>query len=79
MANRFKLDWIRAQYAGRIDATLEKLYGQPVQLELALAQRDSARPGLTSAPIASGESAAAPSPAELADAATPRRRLSATG
>lgn len=40
VANRFKLDWVRAQYAGRIAATLEKLYGQPVQLELALAQRE---------------------------------------
>jgi len=41
VANRFKLDWVRAQYAGRIAATLEKLYGQPVQLELALAQRET--------------------------------------
>jgi chromosomal replication initiator protein len=40
VANRFKLDWIRAQYAGRIASTLEKLYGQPVQLELALALRE---------------------------------------
>ncbi len=41
VANRFKLDWIRAQYAGRITALLEGLYGQPVTLELALAQRES--------------------------------------
>ncbi len=41
VANRFKLDWIRAQYAGRISAMLESLYGQPVALELALAQRES--------------------------------------
>src|SRR3569833_4478902 len=41
VANRFKLDWVRAQYSGRIAAMLEKLYGQPVQLELALAPRDS--------------------------------------
>jgi chromosomal replication initiator protein len=40
VANRFKLDWVRAQYAGRIGNLLEKLYGQPVQLELALALRD---------------------------------------
>jgi chromosomal replication initiator protein len=40
VANRFKLDWIRAQYAGRVAAMLEKLYGQPVQLELALALRE---------------------------------------
>jgi len=41
VANRFKLDWVRAQYSGRIAGLLEKLYGQPVQLELALAQRES--------------------------------------
>ena len=41
VANRFKLDWIRAQYAGRISAMLEALYGQPVTLELALAHRES--------------------------------------
>jgi len=41
VANRFKLDWIRAQYAGRITALLEGLYGQPVTLELALAQRET--------------------------------------
>ncbi|MDP1968102.1 MAG: DnaA/Hda family protein, partial [Burkholderiaceae bacterium] len=40
VANRFKLDWIRAQYAGRISGLLEKLYGQPVSLELALAPRE---------------------------------------
>ncbi|QNP58473.1 chromosomal replication initiator protein DnaA [Paenacidovorax monticola] len=41
VANRFKLDWIRAQYAGRISALLEALYGQPITLELALAQREA--------------------------------------
>jgi chromosomal replication initiator protein len=40
VANRFKLDWVRAQYAGRIAALLEKLYGQPVQLELAITPRE---------------------------------------
>jgi chromosomal replication initiator protein len=41
VANRFKLDWIRAQYAGRIAALLEALYGQSVTLELAIAQRET--------------------------------------
>lgn len=41
VANRFKLDWVRAQYAGRIAAVLEKLYGQPVQLELAITPRET--------------------------------------
>ena len=35
--NRFKLDWIRTQYAGRIEATLTELAGHPVRLELSLA------------------------------------------
>ncbi len=41
IANRFKMDWIRTQYAGRIARTLESIYGQPVQLELALTPRES--------------------------------------
>ncbi|HUG25029.1 chromosomal replication initiator protein DnaA [Piscinibacter sp.] len=40
--NRFKLDWIRNQYAGRIEAVLTELAGKPVRLEIALAQRDGA-------------------------------------
>jgi chromosomal replication initiator protein len=42
VVNRFKLDWIRAQYSARITALLEKVYGQPMQLELALAPRENA-------------------------------------
>ena len=42
VANRFKLDWVRAQYAGRIAGMLEKMYGQPVQLELAITPRENA-------------------------------------
>ena len=41
VGNRFKLDWIRAQYAGRISALLEKFSGQKVPLELALAIREA--------------------------------------
>ncbi len=60
VANRFKLDWIRAQYAGRISALLEALYGQPVALELALAQRESVtrtyvRPTVPSEPAPNAE------------------------
>jgi chromosomal replication initiator protein len=40
--NRFKLDWIRNQYARRIEAVLSQIAGKPVRLEIALAQRDSA-------------------------------------
>ncbi|TSE20970.1 Chromosomal replication initiator protein DnaA [Tepidimonas alkaliphilus] len=41
VANRFKLDWVRAQYAGRISAALQELAGQPVALELVLAPREA--------------------------------------
>ena len=44
VANRFKLDWIRAQYSSKIVAVLEKLSGQAISLELALAPRES-QPG----------------------------------
>ena len=37
--NRFKLDWIRTQYAGRIEAVLSDVAGKPVRLVLALAPR----------------------------------------
>ncbi|HLL17900.1 MAG TPA: chromosomal replication initiator protein DnaA [Rubrivivax sp.] len=37
--NRFKLEWIRSQYAGRIESVLADLAGHPVRLELSLAPR----------------------------------------
>ena len=40
VANRFKLDWVRAQYSQRISAVLEKTYGQPVAFELVLTPRE---------------------------------------
>jgi chromosomal replication initiator protein len=40
VANRFKLDWVRAQYSARIAALLEVMYGQPVKIELVLATRE---------------------------------------
>ena len=46
--NRFKLDWIRNQYAGRIEEVLSELAGKPVRFELTLAPREvatSPRPG----------------------------------
>lgn len=36
VANRFKLDWIRAQYAARIAALLHQHFGHAIQLELAI-------------------------------------------
>ncbi|MFZ9656912.1 MAG: DnaA N-terminal domain-containing protein, partial [Limnohabitans sp.] len=39
VGNRFKLDWIRAQYVQRMVQLLSQMNGQPVQVELVLAQR----------------------------------------
>src|SRR4051812_45211889 len=65
VANRFKLDWVRAQYSGKIASMLEKLYGQPVQLELALAVREPPARNFTAA--ANSEMRSAPEPADIAD------------
>jgi chromosomal replication initiator protein len=63
--NRFKLDWIRSQYAGRIEAVLSDLAGHPVRLDLQLAPRElpMVRPPAGAAAPANDEPAAAgPSP-----------------
>jgi chromosomal replication initiator protein len=41
VGNRFKLDWIRAQYVQRMVQMLGQMNGQPVQVELVLAQRET--------------------------------------
>jgi len=41
VANRFKLDWVRSQYSKRIAALLEQFAGQPIELELAIAARET--------------------------------------
>ena len=49
--NRFKLDWIRTQYAGRIENALTEIAGKPVRLDITLAARDGAiRPVTTLSP-----------------------------
>ena len=40
--NRFKLDWIKAQYAGRIESVLTEIAGSPVRFDVALAAREAA-------------------------------------
>ena len=87
--NRFKLDWIRNQYAARIESVLSELAGRPVRLDLALAPREptpvpAARPGNNGAdrPLPGGNAGnadlaaagrAEPAPAVL----LPRHRLNA--
>ncbi len=80
VGNRFKLDWIRAQYASRISALLESVHGAPVTLELALAPREApARAMPANRPVF--DAPADPVFGELADvapaepASTPKTRL----
>jgi len=75
VANRFKLDWIRAQYAGRLAAMLERLQGHPVQIELAITPRESAVKAVRQSTPSSMERM--PEPVEVADdsANTFRSRL----
>ncbi len=69
VANRFKLDWIRAQYAGKISGMLEKIYGQPVHLELALAPRETTARPLSTPSMA--EIGPAPEPSDLGEDPNP--------
>ena len=59
VANRFKLDWIRAQYGNRIASLLARFSGQSIPMELALAPRESsvknASPNLSVEPISMEE------------------------
>ena len=52
--NRFKLDWIRNQYAGRIEAVLSELAGKPVRLDMTLAPRDAPTPSANGSPASHG-------------------------
>ena len=69
VANRFKLDWIRAQYSLRITSLLEAMSGQPVQLELALALRES--PSRQEPSKVSMEGALAEEPIEMGEDKSP--------
>ena len=42
VANRFKLEWVRTQYAARIGALLQQISGQPVVVELVIGSREPA-------------------------------------
>lgn len=52
--NRFKLDWIRSQYASRIEDVLTRLAGQPVSLQLHLALAPSRPAAVVAAPALAG-------------------------
>jgi chromosomal replication initiator protein len=58
--NHFKRDWIRRQYAARIEAILTELAGRPTRLELALAARDTGNAPIAVPPSALSNAAHAP-------------------
>ena len=53
--NRFKLDWIRNQYAGRIETVLSEIAGKPVRLDVTLARDNGTRPVLSTGNAAVGD------------------------
>ncbi len=71
--NRFKLDWIRSQYAARIESVLTGLAGRPVRLDLQLAPRDAAPNTASAQPAVCGPQWQRCAPAPLA--AAPRLPL----
>lgn len=80
--NRFKLDWIRNQYAGRIESVLSEIAGRAVRFELTLAPREAsadARNGsVVVSPTPPGTGGPAPLPAAASTAQAsgmPRHRL----
>ncbi|MFO1265117.1 MAG: chromosomal replication initiator protein DnaA [Rhodoferax sp.] len=79
VANRFKLDWIRAQYSGRIAALLERMYGQPVTVELAITPKEvpvRAAPKLQAAEFSPEEETVLPG--ESASGVLPKNRINST-
>ena len=79
VGNRFKLDWIRAQYGARIAGILESLHGQRVDVELALAPRATpVKPTLPEFPSPAEVASTAP-PAEPMAAPAPDEEASASG
>ena len=71
--NHFKRDWIRRQYAARIETILTELSGRPTRLELALAAREPSGAPVAMTPGASSVAppAAAHQPAEPSAALRP--------
>jgi chromosomal replication initiator protein len=55
VANRFKLDWIRAQYAGRITALLSQSYGQDIALDFVLEAKEAPVRPVLSRPMSEPE------------------------
>ncbi len=79
VGNRFKLDWVRAQYSGLLASTLEALYGQPVKIELAITPRESQ--SIQARTVQNSEDFMAAEPTMVGDEPAPagaRHRLNST-
>ena len=70
VSNRFKLDWVRAQYGTRIGAIVNSVYGRPLVIDWSVSHRQEKKNGFLDGPqpgptvvLASG-SAASPAEAE---------------
>ncbi len=72
--NRFKLDWIRTQYAGLIESVLTDLATEPVRLELCLAAREAVPRAPTPAAGPRHVNDAAQAMAVLSEAGSERQR-----
>ena len=55
VGNRFKLDWIRAQYSAKIHQLMHELHGQSVELEFALTSKENIAKTVVSRPILDAE------------------------
>ena len=78
VGNRFKLDWVRAQYAARLAALFEKVAGKRIPIELALAPRETPAKSETAGLKFDNAGAAEPAmgaSAEEANGATFKNRL----
>jgi chromosomal replication initiator protein len=68
VSNRFKLDWVRAQYGTRIGAVVNSVYGRALVIDWSVSHRqemkNSSPDSPQSAPVAAQTSAFLPSPAE---------------
>jgi len=69
--NHFKRDWIRRQYAARIEALLSELAGRPTRLELTLAAREPGAPSASAGPAPRAAAQPADAGAGAAPAAAP--------
>ncbi len=80
--NRFKLDWIRSQYAARIEGVLSGLAGKPVKLDLQLAPREALPRASSAGPVGASTQGSTANhvilaPTRAATVTLPQHRLNA--